>query len=85
MVIHTMVLLRVTAITNNIRQAEFTVTIWRLDADDDDDDHDLDDLYKKKNKKKKNGRSKKQDFFAREKEKNLPPWNAPCSSRSFFW
>ena len=55
-----MVLLRVTAITNSIRQAEFTLTIWGLDDDDDGDggggDHDRDDLDKKKNKKKKNAR-----------------------------
>jgi len=51
----TMVLLRVTAVTNNIRHAEFTWTIWRLDDNDDDDLDDLDYLYTKKKRKKQNG------------------------------
>ena len=69
MAIHTVVLLRAMAITNKIRQAEFTLTIWRLDDDDDDDDRDLDDLDKKKNKKEEKWECvvRNRTFFARKK------------------
>jgi len=78
----TMVLLRVTVVTNSIRQVEFTLTIWRLDDDDDDDD--LDDLDKKKNKNKQNGGVYEESgLFCTRERKNFTALKCPLQYSLF--